>query len=367
MTFQAALFTSLLLLSSTTLAQHTPQELAQALQAAARTGDAAAYQKLLAPNGTFTVEGTNFAADLTRHPSQDVTYAFNDIQPQDSGASAKLTLVWTRPPEDESQTKGQTSRVTVPVQLVHLGKLWRYAGEAFTPLKSGMGHLLVLNTPGLMERLAPFALLTEGAAQEVRDVLGMTVPKDVTIKVYPDFSSLSASVYLSLPPVNGWHEPGEAIKFVMPSGSAAEIRRAILQVLTHEFTHLALSQESQSPNKPIPWWLHEGMANYAARSFLNKQRLQEWNSRAKTYAAVGWVPLSKLVDFHDVPEYRWDHTYSQGLGVVEFLAEQRGKDQPKRLALAFAKTGNGDAAARTIGFASFDALETAVKAWLIAH
>jgi len=362
MTLRVTLSTTLMLLC-TGLAQHTPQELAQALQTAARAGDTAAYRKLLAPNGTFTIEGAHFAADLRLHPPKDVTYTLSNVQQQGSMATANLTLRWTRPAEDGSQAEG-ASRVTLPVQLVRSGEVWRYAGEALTPLKTEMGTLLVLRTLDLAQRVTPFAQLTTRASQELKTVLGMTVPKDVVIKVYPDFSSLSASVSLSLPPVNGWHEPGEAIKFVMPGGSTAEMKRATLQVLTHEFTHLALSQESQSPNKPIPWWLHEGMANYAARSFLNKQRLQEWRSRAKTYASFGWVPLSKLVDFRVVPEYRWDNSYSQGLGMVEFLAEQRGKAQPKRLAVAFAKTGNADAAARSVGFASFEALETAAKAWL---
>ncbi|GBF07779.1 hypothetical protein DAERI_170038 [Deinococcus aerius] len=368
MTPRAALFVGLTLLCPAALAQRTPQELAGALQKAARAGDASAYRALLAPSGTFTVEGANFAADLTRRPPGDVTYSFSDIRPQGSGAEANLTLVWTRVPEGGSPAEGEVSRVTLPVGLVRVGDLWRYAGEAFEPIRTGTGTLLALKVPGLPERVAPLAPLLARAAQEVRNVLSLTVPADAVVKVYPDAPRLSASVYLSLPPVAGWNEPGEAIKFVLPEGPPAEVERATLRVLTHEFTHLAVGLAAgQGRDKRIPWWLHEGLANFAARAFVSAPGWQAWQSRANAYARSGWVPLTELADFPSVPEARWDNAYRQGLGVVEFLAGTRGKEGPWRLAQAFAETGNADAAARSADFPSFAALETAARSWLAAR
>ncbi|WP_216325197.1 basic secretory family protein [Deinococcus aestuarii] len=368
MTFRAALLVGLTLLGPAALAQRTPQELAQALQQAARAGDAAAYRNLLAPSGTFTVEGANFAADLARRTPADVTYTFSELGQEGSRADVSLTLTWTRVPEGRGPSEGQASRVTLPVQLVRVGEVWRYAGEAFIPVKTETGSLLALRVPGLPERVSPLAPLLPRAAQEVKNVLGLPVPPDAVVKVYPDSPSLSASVYLSLPPVAGWNEPGEAIKLVMPGGTAAEVEGATLRVLTHEFTHLAVGLAAgPGRDKRIPWWLHEGLANFAARTFVTERGWQAWQSRVNGYARSGWVPLGELADFPNVPEARWDNAYRQGLGVVEYLAATRGKEGPWQLARAFAQTGESDAAARGAGFSSFAALETAARTWLAAR
>lgn len=223
--------------------------------------------------------------------------------------------------------------------------------------------------PGLPEGAASLAPLLPRAAREVQNVLGLPVPADAVVKVYPDAERLSATVYPSLQPVSGWNEPGEAIKLVLPGGPPAQAEASALRVLTHEFTHLAVGRAAEQAGGPpgdkrIPWWLHEGLANHAARAFFPQQSWQAWQSRANAYARAGWVPLSELADFPAVPEARWDNAYRQGLGVVEFLAEQQGKDAPWRLAQAFAQGGDWDRAARALGFASFAALEAAARAWL---
>jgi len=364
MTLRAALLVGLMLCSPA-LAQRTPQELAGALQTAARSGNAAAYRALLAPGGTFTVEGANFAADLARRVPADVTYTLGDVRQQGARAEATLALVWTRVP-------GEVRRVSLPVQLVRVGEVWRYAGEAFTPVKTETGTLLALKVTGLPEKAASLAPLLSRAAREVQSVLGLTVPTDAVVKVYPDAERLSATVYPSLQPVFGWNEPGEAIKIVLPGGTPAQAELAALRVLTHEFTHLAVGVAAGQAGGPggdkrIPWWLHEGLANHAARAFFAEQAWRSGQTRANAYARAGWVPLAELADFPAVPEARWDHAYRQGLGVVEFLATTRGRNEPWRLAQAFAWTGEADAAARAVGFASFAALETAARGWLAAR
>ncbi|MDL2344125.1 hypothetical protein QOL99_08165 [Deinococcus sp. MIMF12] len=360
MTLRAALLAGLMLCSAA-LSQRTPQELAGALQAAARAGNAAAYRALLAPEGTFTVEGANFAADLARRVPRDVTYTFSDVQQQGARAEATLTLVWTRVP-------GEVRRVTLPVELLRVGEVWRYAGEAFTPLKAGAGRLLALKVPGLAQRADWLAPLLPRASREVERVLGLSVPQGAVVKVYPDAERLSATVYPSLQPVSGWNEPGEAIKLVVPGGSPAEAQASALRLLTHEFTHLAVGLAAGSGgDKRIPWWLHEGLANLAARAFVAESGWRAWQVRANAYARAGWVPLAELADFPAVPEARWDNAYRQGLGVVEFLSDEQGGDAPWRFAQAFAQSGDRDRAARAVGFASFAALETAARAWLAAR
>ena len=77
--------------------------------------------------------------------------------------------------------------------------------------------------------------------------------------------------------------------------------------------------------------------------------------------------LAELADFPAVPEARWRYVYAQGLGMVEFLTETKGKDAPLALARAFAEAGNADRAARALSFPSFADLESQARSWLAAR
>ncbi|OLV17357.1 hypothetical protein [Deinococcus marmoris] len=345
--------------AQTAFAQTTPEALAGALQTAARAGDASGYQRLLHAEGTFAVEGPNFAADLGRMPQPAATYLFSGIRLDGPRASARLSLSWVRVP-------GQVSRVSLPVTLFREGEVWRYGGETWQSLPAGKYSLLALDLPGLPERAAATAPLLVRAAARVRETLGLRVPDAATVKVYPDMATLSASVGLSLQPVGGWNEPGEAIKLVLPGGANPD--QELLRVLSHEFTHLSVSGAAgQGRNNRIPWWLHEGLADFVSRAYWTPGASESRRQRVAGYAGGDWVPLSELADFNAVPESQWKYVYAQGLGLVEFLAETCGKDAPMRLALAFAETGEADGAAQALGFASFSDLETKTRTWLAAR
>ncbi|GGO17674.1 hypothetical protein [Deinococcus humi] len=352
------LVVSLLTLASiqTAAAQTTPEALAGALQTAARAGDGAAYHMLLSLEGTFAVEGGNFAADLGRTPQPTVTYQFSEVRADGPQSRASLALSWERQP-------GQLSRVSLPVVLNRQGDVWRYGGEAFVTLPARGFTLDILDVPGLPTRATSVAPLLPQAAAHVADVLGLQVPAAATVKVYPDMPTLSASVALSLQPVGGWNEPGEAIKLVLPGGNSPATE--LLRVLSHEFTHLSVSAAAgQGRDKRLPWWLHEGLADFVARAYWTPGATQSRRERVAGYARSGWVPLSELADFSTVPENRWTYVYAQGLGLVEFLAATKGQEAPMQLALAFADTGDADGAARALGFSSFADLETKTRAWL---
>ncbi|MFK7600835.1 hypothetical protein ACI3L1_01350 [Deinococcus sp. SM5_A1] len=346
-----------LLLTSLASAQTTPGELAGALQAAARTGHAAAYQKLLRAEGTFAVEAVNFAADLGRMPQPTAVFQFSDVGVNGPQVRANLNLSWERQP-------GQVSQVSLPVKLFREGEVWHYGGEALQALPAGQYSLLALDVPGLPVQAAAVAPLLSQAAARVRETLGVGVPNAATVKVYPGMAVLSASVALSLQPVGGWNEPGEAIKLVLPGGANPD--QELLRVLSHEFTHLSVSEAAgQGRDKRLPWWLHEGLADFVARAYWTPGAAESRRERVAGYAKGDWVPLSELVDFNAVPESQWKYAYAQGLALVEFLANACGKDAPMRLALAFAETGEADGAARALGFASFSDLETQVRTWLM--
>ena len=124
----------------------------------------------------------------------------------------------------------------------------------------------------------------------------------------------------------------------------------------------------EGADKRVPWWLHEGLADFVSRAYWAPQSAQNRLERVRGYAKAGWVPLEELKDFPAVPEERWKYVYGQGLGVVDFLAATKGKDAPLALARAFAASTTGaDGAARGVGYASFAALEGQARAWLAAR
>ncbi|WP_295816260.1 hypothetical protein [uncultured Deinococcus sp.] len=346
------------LLSMPAHAQATPEALAQQLQAAARAGNAAAYRGLLGGSGTFVTESANFAADLGRVAQPSVTYTLSDVKADAAQATARLTLTWQR-------VAGQTSRASFPVRLERRGEVWRYAGEDLRVLPAAPYALYALNDGTLPERAAALAPLLGQAATRVREVLAVEVPPAATVKVYPDMATLSASVNLTLQPVGGWNEPGEAIKLILSGAGAVEADT--LRLLSHEFTHLSVSAAVQEgAGRRVPWWLHEGLADDVSRAYWTPQAVSARQERIRDYAASDWVPLAELADFPAVPENRWRYVYAQGLGMVEFLSA-RSVGAPLALALAFADTGDADRAARAVGFASFSALETQARTWLAAR
>ncbi|PNY82274.1 hypothetical protein [Deinococcus koreensis] len=353
------------LLGSPAVAQRTPEALVQALQAAARAGDAQAYQALLGGSGTFRIEGANFAADLKRVPQPSVTYLLSEVRMAGDQARARLTLSWER-------VKGVPSRATLPVRLERVGEVWRYAGEDLQAIPAAPYALFAVNEAGLPERAAPLAPLLGRAAGRVREALGIEVPATATVKVYPNMDSLSASVNLSLQPVGGWNEPGEAIKLILSDGPSFE--SSALRLLAHEFTHLSVSaavgegSAAGAADRRVPWWLHEGLADHVSRAYWTPSAVTSRQERMTGYARAGWVPLEELRDFPAVPEERWKYVYAQGLGVVDFLAATKGQGAPLALARAFAASTSGaDEAARSLGYASFAALEEQARAWLAAR
>lgn len=339
-------------------AQRTPEELAGQLQDAARRGDGAAYSALVGGRGTFVVEGRNFAADLARVPQPTVQYLLEGVNVVGDEATARLTFSWERRPD-------AVVRASLPVRLERRGDVWRYAGEDVRVAAVGAFTLATVNEAGLPERAAFLGPLLGVAAGRVRAALGVEVPAGATVKVYPSMVALSVSVNLTLQPVAGWNEPGEAVKLVLPDGP--EARRSALRLLSHEFTHLGVTAAlPPGTDRRVPWWLHEGLADWASSPYLGAAGLAARQGAVGALARDGWVPLAELGDFNAVPESRWAAVYAQGLGVVEFLAG-RAPGQPMALARAFADSGDLNVAARRVGFTSFVALEAGARAWLAAR
>jgi hypothetical protein len=87
-------------------------------------------------------------------------------------------------------------------------------------------------------------------------------------------------------------------------------------VLTHELTHSTVRELSRDR---APGWLHEGLAQWSEGRRLPREELR------KMFARHSLVPLRDLEASFVRSDFEAARvSYAEGLGLVEFLLEQRG-------------------------------------------
>ncbi|MCC7451208.1 MAG: collagenase [Anaerolineae bacterium] len=267
-------------------------------------------------------------------------------------ATADLTMQWAT-----TENRARTAQYPVRFRQGNDG-VWRYAGEAWTTLETE--HFRVRALPGL-----------EGVAQElvgelpavydhVTSSLNFKPAAVNEIKLYPTAAALGANTLLSLPPISGWNEPGEALKLFTRPGSAPP-----KATLAHEFTHFISFEMAGTAHSRMPWWLEEGIAEYVGSQFWSDARQQARLNQVKKLAAdnrlAAWDTIS---DFENTPVELWQYVYPQGYAFVRYVTETYGKQKRNNWLTAMAKDKRlPDATTSALGV-SFDDLNAAFVAWL---
>jgi tetratricopeptide (TPR) repeat protein len=97
---------------------------------------------------------------------------------------------------------------------------------------------------------------------------------------------------------------------------ASPLTPALQSVLTHELTHSTVRELSRDR---APGWLHEGLAQWSEGRRLPREELR------KMFARHSLVPLRDLEASFVRSDFEAARaSYAEGLGLVEFLLEQRG-------------------------------------------
>lgn len=210
---------------------------------------------------------------------------------------------------------------------------WELRGTRVT---SRPGLLLV--TEGLGEeedgRLADDAV---GAVRTIERELPGRLPGAIVVALRDDTTPFSAegidtrelSLLGGLTVPMDWASTDiDSARVIVPPSSLTAPRGWRREMLRHELTHVALTEDSVYP----PVWATEGAAEYYAHR-------PEWgptiSNVAFEAARRGIRDLPQDAYFHDDRESDWDRNYDISWYAMEWIAEQKGPAEPARLLDAF--------------------------------
>ena len=293
----------------------------EAMEAAIIKADIGAYMAIVDPTDSFfATEQRAWVTDLQSHPVEDVDLSIAWNEPvrllDDGSAIAPLEISWHVIGEELDR------HFAYQALFEPLGPAdgqWIFAGRAWDVLDD--------TTPGVRvysdyehEYLAHLAA---SRVESIRDAIAINMgfdyshsePQEVVVKVYPDMSSLQASIYLSYTDrLSGWNEPGESIKIL---GRAEYTTDQLDPLLAHEIGH-AVSFEFGSEINLAPWWTLEGIAEVAAGLFRDS-----WDSKNKRM--VHLAKEDNLRDWELLADFRGEannhamYVYLQGWSMIDYI------------------------------------------------
>ncbi|GGK41631.1 hypothetical protein GCM10008955_39290 [Deinococcus malanensis] len=328
----------------------SPAGLVNAMQEALVRRDATAYLALVdLREPMFATEHRRFVQDWVARPPQDLRLTLSDVREISGQTLGQLRWSW--------RTAANVQRdVTLTSTFRKVGGEWRYAGEAF-PVTLAQGR--VLAQAGQEEVAGAIATNLDATISLVRRALGYGPSQPPVVKLYGSYAALSASVQLSLQPVGGWNEPGEAIKLAAPRWPESRV------TLAHELAHAAVFSRFGEGQIRIPWWLHEGLAHFVASGIWTEQARATYLQRSITWHTRGeLVAWDRLSNFEATPGELWPHVYGQGYAFVRYAVSRYGMPRVTSFMHELA-AGQSTQVASTRAFgATFDQLDKDWKAWL---
>lgn len=321
------------------------------MQQAIALGNGQAYLQLIdLREGVFATEHRNFVRDWQSKPPTALTIRASNISVAGELAQADLLWAWR---------SGEASRsASFGVVFRKVGASWRYAGERWNEMSLNGVRVLWQGTQQDTARVLA-SELPALQAQATRALGLQTTPAPV-LKLYADSEALSASVHLSMQPVGGWTEPGEAVKLARPSWPAAR------STLLHELTHHAVFEHYGEGQSRIPWWLHEGVAQFVASDTWSAPQRQAYLQRSVNWQAREELPeFSRLAVFETTPDALWGFVYAQGYAFVRFAVESRGMQTLAAFMEQIARGQTLDAASLEAFGVSFARLDGQFRSWLL--
>lgn len=328
----------------------SPAGLVNAMQDALNRRDAAAYLALVDQRDPlFATEHRRFVQDWEARPPQTVRLTLSGLNVTGDQAVGQVRWSW----RTAASVQGD---VTFTSTFKKMGGEWRYAGEAF-PVQLGGGQ--VLAQAGQEEVAGAIAANLNATLALVRTTLGYGPALPPVVKLYSSNAALSASVQLSLQPVSGWNEPGEAIKLAAPRWPESRV------TLAHELAHAAVFSRFGEGQGRIPWWMHEGLAHFVASGLWSEEARASFLQRSVTWHSRGeLVAWDRLSDFGTTPGTLWPHVYGQGYAFVRYAVGRYGMSRLTTFMQALA-AGRSTQAASTQAFgATFEQLNKDWTAWL---
>ncbi|MCA9303712.1 MAG: hypothetical protein KC996_06290 [Phycisphaerales bacterium] len=327
--------------------------------------DAGAYMALVdTTDSVWATEQRAWVSDLSVNPVEDVTVSRvwdSTIELTESGdAVTTIDIVWYVPGEelDRSFTFDAVFR---PVGLAD-GR-WVYGGRAWRETHDEVDGVVVCGDgqfDGLDDRIAGRVPALKAG---VEALMGVTLDADIVVKVYPDVSSLQASIALSYTdPLSGWNEPGESIKILGRDGLDGE---GLDTLLAHEIGHaVSFAMGEQIIN--APWWVLEGIAEVSA-DLYREDTDGRMNRIVKLASEDDLRDWSQLADFRGEANNHAMHVYLQGWSMVHHVSAFYGEEKRNAWLAAMGQGKTLDEATRDAMGISFASLDRQWRAMLDAR
>ncbi|NDJ75253.1 MAG: hypothetical protein GYB65_03250 [Chloroflexi bacterium] len=331
--------------------------LVDAMEDAVLAADAEGYLALVDQSDpVFALEHTRWVEDWA---DGDLVEAYDltvsNITVTGDEAQADLTVEWA------VTTLLSTIVASYPVRFTQdEAGTWYYAGEDWVTLE-GDGFLIRAfagqedMAAAINEFLPDVYDYTTSSLDYVPDVV-------LEIKLYPDEFSLGANVLLSLPPIAGWTEPGEAIKMLARNEGPSP------RVLSHEMVHFLTFEMADTSHGAFPWWVEEGIAEYVASAYWREGQIEQTLWWVQGQSMRGDFPAwETLANFEETPYEDWQYVYPGGFAFVYYLTETYGPELRNDWLWAMASNILIDSATMTVFMISFDDLDAAYQEWLAVY
>jgi hypothetical protein len=330
--------------------------LVKSMAAAVLAGDRAAYLALVdLSDPVFALEHGRWA-DEWSGPKPVSEYALDlaGLDVEGEVATGQLTVRWQLPGGDGPRT------ATFAAGFTYGSSGWRYAGERW--LATDAPHFRVLVAPGLQDTVPAIVADLPGIYDHVTTTLGVVPTGSMEIKEYLDGEALGANTLLSLPPIRGWNEPGEALK--LRADPEVPSQRG---VIAHEFTHFVLFDRAGTHRTRMPWWLDEGVATFVAATY-DGQGTDDRLAQVVAWGAAGELAAwDDMAVFEETPLELWQFAYPQGYAMVRYVTERYGDKARNAWLGAMATEMTIDRATPVVLGVSFNELDTGFRAWLAAQ
>ena len=324
----------------------------ETMEAAVLAGDRDAYLALIdLTDPVFATEHGRFADDWIANPPASYDLSIADVVAAGSTATGILSATWVTGPNDERNAE-------TAVRFTQSGGIWRYAGEDW--VTQDVEHFRIHVAPGLEgERPA----ITE-SLPEIYDYVTTHfewVPTtDMEIKLYAGPAEMVATIWLSLPDIRGWNEPGEALKLAFDPE-----RPSLTSTIAHEFTHFLEFDRAGTQRSRMPWWLSEGIASYFGYHYDDTGVAQFQLDRVREWAATGELADWEAMNvFEETPLELWTNVYAQGYVFTAFVTDTYGETERNSWLAAMAVDSDIAEATQEILGVSFADLDAQFVEWL---
>jgi Peptidase MA superfamily len=335
-------------------------ELLDSMERAVLSGEIEGYLwHLDMSDAVFAQEQKNWAADLEKRAPEtfEITLSDEDLHVEGNSATVEMQMTWNMPDSKRRQ-------VTFPARFTR-GAMedepgaWKYAGENW---EHALGeHVVALYLDGLQDHGQVVVDVWPEVWSSVNERFGVA-PEDAAkepaqqVKLYKSMAHLQASIFLSYADehgsLGGWNEPGESIKAMARGRPSKGGQRTLL---SHEYGHVRTFLLGPEANA-MPWWLLEGLAEFASEPFAQTRRYSE--GAVKRYAQNETLaPWNEIADFEKTPKQYIGHVYRQGHHMVMFVTDTFGDEKRTQWARLMAQGKSLDEATREALGISFKELD----------